>query len=310
MAEAAGLPFHVIPSGKLRRYFSWQNFSDPFRILAGGWVGWQHLRAFQPHVIVSAGSFVSVPVAYVARALRIPQVILQMDTLPGLANRLMAPTAQALAYYFPDSEEAFRRIPQRVQIGPVVRSTIQQGDPERANADFGLDPQQPLLLITGGGQGAAGLNEAVISMLPLWQQEFQIIHLIGRGGTPAAPNGPRYQSHEFIHQGMGDLLARSQLILTRAGLGILGELSVLGKDVILVPLPYSHQELNASALAKAGAATLLPQQELLGNGSHWWSTFRSSYQPGQTGQRLQSYWPPDGTAAFANLIRQQGLRSS
>lgn len=87
-------------------------------------------------------------------------------------------------------------------------------------------------------------------------------------------------------------------------------LAILGKDVILVPLPNSHQELNASALAEAGAITLLNQQELAENGSQWWSKFWSTYQPGITGQRMQSYWPPQGTTVFASLIRQQGLRVS
>ncbi|MEC7166111.1 MAG: glycosyltransferase, partial [SAR324 cluster bacterium] len=101
MVEEAGIPFYAIPAGKLRRYFSWQNFTDPFHILAGGIIGLKHLLQFKPHVVVSAGSFVSVPVAYAARALGIPQVLLQMDVLPGLANRLMAPASSALGYYFP-----------------------------------------------------------------------------------------------------------------------------------------------------------------------------------------------------------------
>jgi UDP-N-acetylglucosamine--N-acetylmuramyl-(pentapeptide) pyrophosphoryl-undecaprenol N-acetylglucosamine transferase len=260
--------------------------------------------------VVSAGSFVSVPVAYAARALGIPQVLLQMDVLPGLANRLMAPASSALGYYFPASERAFQRIPERQHVGPVVRNSIYQGDPEQANQRFQLNPDLPVLLITGGGQGAVGLNRAIQPLLPTWQKHFQVIHLTGRGGAIDLAHGPRYQTYEFVNEGMGDLLARSQLIITRAGLGILGELSILGKDVILIPLPNSHQELNASTLAESGAITLLNQQELAENGLQWWSKFWSTYQPSITGQRMQSYWPPQGTTTFASLIRQQGLRVS
>ena len=309
MVEEAGVPFYAIPAGKLRRYFSWQNFTDPFRILAGGIIGLKHLAQFKPHVVVSAGSFVSVPVAYAARALGIPQVLLQMDVLPGLANRLMAPASSALGYYFPASKRAFQRIPERQHVGPVVRNSVYQGDPERANQRFQLNPDLPVLLITGGGQGAVGLNRAIQPLLPTWQEDFQVIHLTGRGSKADLANSSRYQAHEFVNEGMGDLLARSQLIITRSGLGILGELAILGKDVILVPLPNSHQELNASSLAEAGAITLLNQQELAENGSQWWSKFWSTYQPGITGQRMQSYWPPQGTTVFASLIRQQGLRA-
>jgi UDP-N-acetylglucosamine--N-acetylmuramyl-(pentapeptide) pyrophosphoryl-undecaprenol N-acetylglucosamine transferase len=173
-----------------------------------------------------------------------------------------------------------------------------------------LDPDLPVLLITGGGQGAVGLNRAIQQLLPTWQEHFQVIHLTGRGSKTDLANGPRYQAHEFINEGMGDLLARSQLVITRAGLGILGELGILGKDVILVPLPNSHQELNASALAEASAITLLRQQDLAENGPQWWSEFWSTYQPGITGKQMQSYWPLQGSCAFASLIRHQGLRVS
>jgi UDP-N-acetylglucosamine--N-acetylmuramyl-(pentapeptide) pyrophosphoryl-undecaprenol N-acetylglucosamine transferase len=302
MAEAAGIPFCAIPSGKLRRYFSWQNFTDPFRILMGAGYALGHLRDFQPHVIVSAGSFVSVPVAAVAKLLRVPHVCLQMDALPGLANRLMVPFTTAMAYYFPTSEAAFQKVPRREHVGPVVRSAIIQSKAERANARFGLDPQRPLLLVTGGGQGSAGLNQAVTSVLPLLLERFQVVHLTGKGGE-AAPPQAGYQALEFVHEGMGDLLARSQLVVTRAGLGILGELAALGRDVVLVPLPNSHQEQNARAIVEQNAATLLPQAEFQGNGSAWWRAFLETYTPHDTGQRLLSFWPPQGTEAFVTLIR-------
>ena len=121
MVEQAKIPFAAIPSGKLRRYWSWFNFIDPLFILGGGISGLIHLLHFRPHVVVSAGSFVSVPVAYAAWFLRIPHIILQMDLRPGLANRLMAPVSNALVFYFESTGNQFPTISKKRKIGPVVR---------------------------------------------------------------------------------------------------------------------------------------------------------------------------------------------
>ena len=89
MVEDCGVSFHAIPAGKLRRYWDWQNLSDPFQVLAGFFAGIYYLLKFRPHVVMSAGSFASVPIAWASSMLRVPHLILQMDVRPGLANRLM-----------------------------------------------------------------------------------------------------------------------------------------------------------------------------------------------------------------------------
>ena len=99
MVEQEGITYEHIPSGKLRRYLSWRNFVDPIFIIGGAINGFVKLLSFRPYVIVSAGSFVSVPIAYISWLLRIPHVILQMDVRPGLANRLMAPVSNVLITY-------------------------------------------------------------------------------------------------------------------------------------------------------------------------------------------------------------------
>ncbi|MBF0286334.1 MAG: glycosyltransferase [SAR324 cluster bacterium] len=301
MVQGVGLPFHSIPSGKLRRYWSWKNLIDPFYVLFGFIIGLIQLIQFRPNVVVSAGSFVSVPVAYAAWVLKIPHIILQMDVRPGLANQIMAPVSQNSAYLFDQTK--FRFPPKEQQkIGPVVRSEICEASGNKANDQFNLKPDKPMLLITGGGQGALGLNQAIEPVLEFLLEHFQVVHLTGTTHTAANCSHPDYHHHAFINEGMGNLLARSDLVITRAGLGILGELAYLAKDVIMVPLPGSHQENNCHAIVAAAAGVYLPQQQLLNEGVSWWKNFLNSHQPGTLGSNLRQFLPPGGTEAFVNII--------
>ena len=303
MVERAGLTFEPIPSGKLRRYWSWNNVTDLGRILKGAWQGAQWLRRFRPDVVVSAGSFVSVPVAWAARTLGVPQVLLQMDVRPGLANRLMAPAATALAHY-PDPLQGFSRPARKVRIGPVVRPEVLRASAEAGRARFHLPPERPVLVITGGGQGAVGLNQALQPWIPHWTKTHEVVHLTGPGRRTDLTH-PGYQALEFVHEGMGDLLACADVVMTRAGMGILGELAALRKDTILVPLPNSHQLENASWVADFGAGVLLEQQQLAAAGGDWWEAFLQNRTPGTTGARLAELLPPGGLEAFAALVLEE-----
>lgn len=299
MVEKAGIAFESIPSGKLRRYWSWENLRDPLRILQGAGISALWLRRFRPEVIVSAGSFVSVPVAWVARPLGVPQVLLQMDVRPGLANRLMAPVATALAHY-PEPLQGFSRPALKKRVGPVIRPEILNSNAEAGRSRFQL-PDRPVLLITGGGQGALGLNEAVRPWISAWTQTHEVVHLTGAGKPPVS-EASGYHAFEFVHEGMGDLLACADVVLTRAGMGMLGELAALGKDAVLVPLPGSHQGDNARWIAEKQAGVLLEQAELQAHGGPWWSSFCQEREPGQLGRRLMEVLPPGGAESLAELV--------
>ena len=308
MVEQEGITFENIPSGKLRRYLSWRNFVDPIFIIGGGINGFVKLLSFRPHVIVSAGSFVSVPLAYMSWLLRIPHVILQMDVRPGLANRLMAPVSHALITYFEKTANNFPNILLKKNIGPVVRQEIIKANADRANDRFGLDPEIPMILITGGGQGASGLNNAVMPLLKHWLNNFQVVHLTGTEWVKSLDpeysgfSHQHYYRMESVHQGMGDLLAKSEIVITRAGMGIIGELAFLKKDSVLVPLPGTHQEENAMLLQQNKAAVFVSQKQLEGEGINWWEKFMQDRIPGEMGRRLHQMLPDGGTKDFAKLI--------
>ncbi|HLI28728.1 MAG TPA: glycosyltransferase [Chloroflexota bacterium] len=262
LAEAAAIPFAAVAAGKLRRYWDWRNLVDIGRVPLGVLQASRLVRAFRPHVAFGAGGFASVPPLLAAALAGVPVLIHQQDVVPGLANRLLTPCARRISVTFPDSR---RHFPARRTVvrGNPVRPGILTGDPERARARFGLEPQTPTLLVTGGGTGALELNRRVAAAVPLLTAFCQVLHLTGRGrAVPPACAHPRYHAYEFLVDEMADALAVADLVISRAGLGAISELAALGKPMVLVPLPGSHQLANARAVARAGAARVVDQAAL------------------------------------------------
>ena len=264
LARAAGLPFAAVPSGKLRRYWSWRNAADTVAVLAGLLASAGLVRRFRPRVGLGAGGFASVPPLAAAAVLGCRVHIHQQDALAGLANRLLIPLARSCSVslaaslpYFPAERTAL--------VGNPVRPSVLRGDAARARETFGLEPGLPLIVVTGGGTGALGLNRLVVQAAAALVDRCQIVHLTGRGrGVPVATPLPRYRQLEFVTAEMADLLSAADLVVTRAGMGTLSELAALGKPAVLVPMPDSHQAANAAAFAERHAALVLEQRQLDG----------------------------------------------
>jgi UDP-N-acetylglucosamine--N-acetylmuramyl-(pentapeptide) pyrophosphoryl-undecaprenol N-acetylglucosamine transferase len=147
--------------------------------------------------------------------------------------------------------------------GNPVRRSILDGDRARGFARLGLDPGLPLVLVTGGGTGALGLNRIVTEAAGALVEHAQVLHLTGRGrGVPSTDLGPRYQQREFLVEEMPDALAAACVVVSRAGMGTLSELAALGKASIVVPMPGTHQEANARAFGRKGAALVFDQGTL------------------------------------------------
>ncbi len=262
LAQAAGFPFVAVSSGKWRRYADAQNLLDVARVLRGIIEAAAAVRRFAPDVALGAGGFDSVP-PLVAAALRgVPVLIHQQDLEPGLANRLLAPFARRISVTFRETQRHFPR-GKTVLRGNPVRPAVLRGNRARAIERFGLDPALPTLLVTGGGTGALALNQRVAAAVPALVTFCQVLHLTGRGrGVAPAMPSPRYHAYEFLVDEMPDALAAADLVVSRAGLGTLSELAALGKPMVLVPMPGSHQEANARAAARAGAARVVPEAAL------------------------------------------------
>ncbi|MFA5753793.1 MAG: glycosyltransferase [Patescibacteria group bacterium] len=259
------LRFISLVAGKWRRYLSWQNFSDIFKVIAAFFKSLDLLRHEAPDLVVSAGSFISVPLVWAAAAKKIPVLIHQQDARPGLANRLMAPGARVITVNFEKSLLDYG--PRAVCIGnPMIISDLE--DPEkvkrRVQEEYRLDRHRPLILLVGGSLGAKSLNDL------LWASrsalsDYQIINLSGVGKNPVKTGEtiPDYYRilESLPHKNTKELISAADLVISRAGLGILTELSLFNKPAIIIPIPRSHQEDNAAVFARAEAAVVLDQKK-------------------------------------------------
>ena len=256
------IEFKTIVAGKYRRYFSLKNLFSPFFILTGLIQSIIIIWRWQPNLIISAGSFISVPVVWAGRLFNVPVLVHQQDIRPGLANKLMAPFTKIITVTFEKSLKDYGA--KASWTGNPIRQVFQVNQ-EKVNARnyFNLT-SLPTILIIGGGTGAQALNQLVWQSLPELAKFCQIIHLTGKNKLPDFKNQfIGYKVYEFLEP---DKLAlayfASDLVISRCGLGVLTELSSLAKPAILIPLPHSHQEENADIFRQKEAAIVLKQNQL------------------------------------------------
>lgn len=247
LVQARRIRFISILSGKLRRYFSINNFLDLFKIKIAFWQSLFLLLKEKPDVIVSAGGFVSVPLVWAGFILRIPAIVHAQDIKTGLAVKLMKPFAKKITKAFPDTPFKAK------VIGNPVRDLSVKTD------YLLLKKDKPVVLITGGGTGAVTLNSLVHQDLC---DSAQIIHVTGLEKVSQNISHPDYHAFAFLKHEMPEALIKADVVVTRAGLATLTELSALGKPAIIIPMPKSHQEINAQYFANKKAAIYLKQEEL------------------------------------------------
>ncbi|HPY94840.1 MAG TPA: undecaprenyldiphospho-muramoylpentapeptide beta-N-acetylglucosaminyltransferase [Clostridia bacterium] len=265
MEGREGLTYHVVSSGKLRRYFSWRNLSDPFRVLAGFFQALGILGRVKPDILFSKGGFVAVPVVAAAWLMGIPVLAHESDLTPGLANRISAVFAKKVAATFPECAAALGG--KGVHTGTPMRPELFEGKREKGLAAAGFSGEKPVLMMMGGSQGAQAVNEALRGALPELLPRMDVLHLTGRGKLAQELMGtPGYFQAEFVDSGLNDLLAAADLVLSRAGATAIGEFLALKKPTLLVPYPKGasrgDQILNAADYEQRGLALVLPQQDL------------------------------------------------
>ena len=267
LATAAGLPYFSVPTGKLRRYASFRNLVDPFRVVAGIGKATLLLRKLRPDVVFSTGGFVSFPVVVAAKLNGVPVVAHESDTSPGLANRLSSPFVQVMCVADADAIAHLRRGTQSVVTGTPLRRALFEGNRTRGLANFGLDESKTTLLVFGGSLGARTINAAVRGLLPTLNEHLQVIHVCGAGNLDASLDGlPRYRQYEYLRDEFPDALACADLVVCRAGANSIAEVVSLGLPAILVPLSASQsrgdQLENAAKFERAGLGWTLPDEQL------------------------------------------------
>ena len=260
-----GVTYHAVKSGKLRRYFSWQNFIDPFKVLAGAVQSAALMGKIKPDVVFSKGGFVAVPVVFGAWLNRIPVVCHESDLTPGLANKLCKPFARRFATTFPECAKALGD--KAEMTGTPLRPELFSGSRAKGLSLFGFDGSKPVLLMMGGSSGAQAVNKALRDALPQLAGKFDVAHICGKGNIDAAlENTPGYTQVEFLDADLPDALAACDLVLSRAGANALCEFQALGRPLLLVPYPKGasrgDQILNAQSYEKRGLCRVLLQENM------------------------------------------------
>lgn len=264
------------PAGKLRRYFSLQNFVDIFRNFFGIFIGILKLFLIYPDVIFSKGGYTSIPILIAARFMRIPVVIHESDAVPGRANKIARNQARyiGIAYddvaeFFPADKTALVGIPFRPEILNI---------PAEPFINLGIPNDKPLILVTGGSSGAERLNEAVLLSLEALLPHYRIFHQTGSNNVDDTRltvksllrDKPELQENYYLEGKVGattfaNLLAAATVIITRAGSSTLFEIAHYGKPSIVIPIPEDisrDQRSNAYAYARTGAATVIEEANL------------------------------------------------
>lgn len=276
--KANNIRYIYCPAGKVRRYFSIQNFFDGFKTLAGLFVALYQLFIWYPDVIFSKGGYTSVPVLLAARFYRIPVIIHESDSKPGRANLLAKNFARYIgiafaevAPYFPAERTALVGIP--------IRKVITNIDSDPFTK-LGIPNDAPLIFVTGGSLGADRINALVLKSLTRLLPNFRIFHQTGTElektviqTAQALVTDPALLSRYYVKgtisaSTIAALLDAAAIVISRAGSTSLFEIALHGKPSIIIPIPeeISHdQRTNAYAYARSGAASVLEEGNLTEN---------------------------------------------
>ncbi|HTL39319.1 MAG TPA: UDP-N-acetylglucosamine--N-acetylmuramyl-(pentapeptide) pyrophosphoryl-undecaprenol N-acetylglucosamine transferase [Methylomirabilota bacterium] len=273
MVTLAGFNFESIPGAKWRRYFSLKNILSPFVFCAGLIKSFFIIGRFRPNVVFSAGGYVAVPLSWIGKLFGAKIIIHQQDARVGLANKLIALTANNITTSFEYTTKMFYsgsglisgKLKNRAQwVGNPVRPELLSSkiDPKKY---FNLHSDLPVLLILGGATGSVQINKLIEEILRDLVNSYQVVHQTGKGKNLAKFQHSNYHPFELIeYEAYAAILKSALLVVARAGLSTITELSMLGKPSIIIPMPGTHQEDNATILTATNSAEVLSGKAVTG----------------------------------------------
>ncbi len=328
LVPAAGFRIATVKAGKLQRYVSLKTVKGVVRVPIGMAQAVKIVREFRPDAAFTSGGYVAVPAGLAAKLNGTPLLLHQQDVPPNLSNKLIAPLATRISVAFADSQRYF---PARktLLLGNPIRQEIlavRQQPVAEARALLGFDPALPLLLVTGGSQGARYLNAVTVRALPTLLQQCQVLQISGQKLFAETQQQAdevtaqldsalrsRYRLVPYLSEEMPLALRAAEIVICRAGAATLSELAILGKPSILVPLPpalgSSPQEINADTFARAQAADVVRNDDLTPTSlqAHIQALLQTPGRLQEMQQALQQFARPTATqdiaAAVATLAR-------
>lgn len=284
-----GIKCKFILAGKLRRYFSLLNFIDLLKIPIGLIQSFWYVFWFMPDVVFSKGGYGSIPVVIASWVYRIPIIIHESDSVPGLANKFLARFAKKIIIAFAEAEKYFPEN-KTIFLGIPIREELLQGNKEDAKKIFNLTSDKPVVLIMGGSQGAKRINEIVLNTMPRLLKKCQIIHK------------PFLEIEKLKHA-----YAASDIIISRAGATSIFGIAAAGKPSILIPLSSAasdHQTKNAQVLAKIDGAIILKEENLTMNMflNAIFGLIDNPEKAKQMGEKAKSFYNPSTNHKVAEEI--------
>ncbi|MBE6071699.1 MAG: undecaprenyldiphospho-muramoylpentapeptide beta-N-acetylglucosaminyltransferase [Clostridium butyricum] len=267
--EENNIPYFGISSGKLRRYFDFKNFTDPFKVLKGVIDANKILSKEKPDVIFSKGGFVAVPVVIAAHLKKIPIVAHESDMTPGLANKLSAPFCDKLCVTFRESLK-YIKDNKGILTGSPIRKEILDGKKEKGIKICTFNNNKEIIFIMGGSTGSKVINDLIRNNIDVLLKEFNVIHICGKGNVEKKLlNKSGYRQFEYVNEELPHLMACADYIISRAGANSIFEFLTLKKPTLLIPLSKKasrgDQILNAKSFLKEGYALMVEEEELNNN---------------------------------------------
>lgn len=291
--RAEAVPFHALPT--LRR-----NLRMPLTMARDYGEAKRLFREWKPDVILSKAGGITVPVCFAAKRMGIPIVVHESDSVPGNGTRMIGRWATEICWGFPGM-----KMTTGIHTGNPVRPDIACGSKKRGLTMTGLSGARPVLLVLGGSQGATAINEAITRHLDELLTFCDIVHITGPGKRGATQR-KGYWSTDIVYDGLPDILALADVVLSRAGAGSIGELSACGIPTILCPLTgvgHDHQRKNAEAVAAMGACTLLDQSRIDAEIVTSVRQFMEDpVKAKKTGKALQSLHTPSASGHIAKVM--------
>lgn len=317
-----GIQYVYVPSGKWRRYFSFLNFVDIFKLGFGVCKALLSLFRIYPDVLFSKGGYTALPVVAAARILGIPVIMHESDYVPGRANAWTGTFALKVAVSYPETVDKFSN-PHTVLTGVPIRKELLHPVKEGAHAYLGLKDSTPTIFVLGGSQGAKRINDVILDGLPKMVERYQIIHQVGGKNIEEVESIARVvlEDNEYAHRykpfAFLDALAMrmaagaADVVVTRAGSSLF-EIAAWGVPSIIIPIPehISHdQRKNAFAFARAGAGIVIEENNFTDDLliSQIQALLENKEEYTEMSKKAQSFVPTDAGRKIAKALVDVGL---
>lgn len=264
-SQLSNIKYYPISSGKLRRYLSFENAKDVFKVLKGILDARRVLKKEKPDLLFSKGGFVSVPVVIAARSLNIPTIIHESDLTPGLANKISLKFSKKIYTTF---EDTLKYLPKDKAdfVGATIREDLKEGNQQKGYEITGFDSDKKVLLVMGGSLGSKKLNDIIRDNLEALLHDYQIIHLTGHGLVDESYKQKGYIQYEFVKEELTHLLSITDTVVSRAGSNAIYEFLTLRIPMLLIPLGLDQsrgdQIDNAKYFESKGYGKMIPEDQL------------------------------------------------